>query len=153
MSLGSRLRGAARPLSAVQLGRRRSQRVLALAALSIRLVEIEFLQRSAWRQCCILVSLIERRTRAEPNAWTRVWAQFWVSGSPTSWLSVLGSICSAYGLESTRTGISELVFWNGWAPTKSGKCIAVAQPGLWGDSVALPCSITSISRLAIHFLV
>jgi hypothetical protein len=43
--------------------------------------------------------------------------------------------------------------FEGVGSNKKGRCMAVAQPGLWGDSVALPCSMTSISRLAIQFLV
>jgi hypothetical protein len=35
---------------------------------------------------------------------------------------------------------------------RRGRCIVAAQPGLWGDSVAVPCSMTSISRLATHYL-
>jgi hypothetical protein len=42
---------------------------------------------------------------------------------------VLGSICSVYGRESTRIGISKLVERR--VPTKKGeRCMAVAQPGL-----------------------
>jgi hypothetical protein len=43
--------------------------------------------------------------------------------------------------------------FEGVGPTKRGRCMAAAQPSLWGDSVALPCSMTSIGRLAMQFLV
>ena len=35
---------------------------------------------------------------------------------------------------------------------RRGRCMVAAQLGLWGDSVAVPCSMTSISSLATHYL-
>jgi hypothetical protein len=40
----------------------------------------------------------------------------------------------------------------GFNEKRRGRCMVAAQPGLWGDSVAVPCSMTSISRLATHYL-